>query len=321
MPPLKATDDLTSLGIAWKGGPQTWRTIPRTIVPVCSAQGVVKAGTETRFTLKPSHTLGAGTFGLVDAFWRIPPDSTPPRLVALKRPRHPAVDIFIEALIQWRIRKSLEEYGLAFCVPEVIDIIRDQRTGSIWFTMEAFSPSLLSDWIRRPDVSRHFGKVLLQLALLLEVLEVELLIDHRDLKVNNLLILDEPVEVSIDWNEQPITLHFPFRIILVDFGFTCEGGLMDVRAGDGLPPLDACPKLGRDLFQILVSLWSLRELRDQLETTWGAFIRACIEPYASWVDSKPSLDWMYTVTDKSEFTAPRCAPSLIITECMSRIER
>jgi hypothetical protein len=82
--------------------------------------------------------------------------------------------------------------------------------------MEAFSPSLLSDWIRRPHVSRHFGKVLLQLALLLEVLEVELLIDHRDLKVNNLLILDEPVEVAIEWHGEPMTLQFSFRIVLLN---------------------------------------------------------------------------------------------------------
>ena len=317
MPHAKAEEDLTSLGIAWKGTPQKWRTIPRDLVPLCSAHGVVK----DRFTLKPSHNLGIGAFGQVDAFWRITPDTIPPRLVALKRPKHPAVDIFIEALVQWRIHNALKAYGLAFCVPEVFDIIRDQRTDAIWFTMEAFSPSLLSDWIRRPHVSRHFGKVLLQLALFLEVLEVELLVDHRDLKVNNLLILDEPVEVAIECRGEPMTLQFSFRIVLVDFGFSCEGGIMDVRAGDGLPPLDACPKVGRDLFQILVSLWSLRDLRSHLEDAWGSLIRRCLGSYASWVDSKPTLDWMYTVTDESDFSAPLCAPSVIITECMSRIER
>jgi hypothetical protein len=60
--------------------------------------------------------------------------------------------------------------------------------------MESYDPVLLSTWCLHYITKGHtaiFGLVLLQIALILEVLENELQVDHRDLKVNNILVIDE----------------------------------------------------------------------------------------------------------------------------------
>ena len=44
--------------------------------------------------------------------------------------------------------------------------------------------------------------------------------------------------------------------MFLDFGYACAGGIIDIKANDGLPPIDLCPKEGRDIFQILVDLLS-----------------------------------------------------------------
>ena len=313
-PPLT----LASLGIPWTGDPSAWRTLDHSLLSSCSAQGQVSDASGLRFTLKYTRTLGSGTFGLVDEFSRQTPDGAS-TLIALKRPRHPGIDFLLEALVQWRLRAYLEDYGLGFCIPQVYDIFRDQRTNSVWFTMDVYEPCLLSAWILRPSSVPLFGSVLLQLALVLDVLETKFSFDHRDLKVNNILIVETPVTIQTTWRGGR-DLHFPFHIVLVDFGFSCQGGFVDIRAGEGLPPLDACPKVGRDLFQILVSLWSIHALREKVATAWGAWIRACLGIYITWIDTQTTLDWMYAVTDQRGFTAPRCAPSAVIAECMSRLE-
>lgn len=317
---LASLESLACLGIPWTGSPSEWRTIPPILLPVCSAQGQVSDASGIRFTLKFSRALGEGTFGKVDAFTRIQPDGAE-RQVALKRPKHPGIEFLLEALVQWRLRACLEDFSLGFCIPQVYDIFRDQRTTAVWFTMEAYEPCLLSAWILRPSSTPLFGTVLLQIALVLEVLEKEFLFDHRDLKVNNILIVERPVSIDIEWKGQKRTLHFPFHIVLVDFGFSCQGHFIDIRSGTGLPPLDPCPKVGRDFFQILVSLWSVRALRENVEGSWGAWIRACLGSYVTWIDRYSTIDWMYTVTDQGGFTAPRCAPSAVIGECMTRLER
>jgi hypothetical protein len=138
--------------------------------------------------------------------------------------------------------------------------------------------------------------------------------------VNNILVVESPVEIPILWKGAAITLKFPFHIVYVDFGYACAKGLIDVR--DGLPHMDLCPKDGRDIYQILVSLWRIKELRGLLNTRWGSWIRSKIDStipqsYLRLVESAIDLSWMYSVTDNTGFRAPLCTPAVIIGDCMS----
>ena len=273
---------------------------------------------------EPIKTLGSGTFGYVDAFFRKTPSNS--TVVAIKRPKFPQMKLLTEAKFQESLHNNLIPFGLEKCVPKVIDIFRYLQTGDIWFTMSAYEPNLLSEWCIR--VLKGDNKIilllLLQIALILEVFETELKIDHRDLKINNMIIVEEPYTIEITWNGVERVLVFPFYIVIVDFGFACSSHV-DVKR-DGLPPLDACPKEGRDLFQVLVSLWNIKNLREHLSPSIAKWI--CdritkivpIVPCIRLAESSRDLDWMYSLTDDKNFRAPLCAPRKIIQDCLAALE-
>jgi serine/threonine protein kinase len=314
---------LYSLGIPWKGSPKLWNTIPRNLLHSCTIQGnVIDTSGVVLYRLKPIGNIGNGTFGIIDSFSCI--NSTGEKIVAIKRPKHPSVDLFLEALFQWRTHLRMSKYELGFCIPEVYDIFKFKQTGDIWFSMREYKSNLLSTWCLKHLGKSHtiFGYLILQIALVLEVLQNILNIDHRDLKVNNILIVDSPIEINIVWKEKKQHLRFPFHIVFVDFGHACAKELVDVRRGDGLPPIDLCPKEGRDIFQILVSLWRIQDIRNILESKWGDWIRLRIEsaePHycLRLAEGAHDLNWMYSVTDNTKFRAPLCTPAAIIRECMS----
>lgn len=316
---------LTSLGIKWSG--THWKDIPFECLPLCTRGGEVHdTSGSLLYRLKPLGPLGKGTFAHVDKFEQALA-SGEVRHVALKRPREQKCNLLLEALFQWKLHQDLKPYGIQSCVPQVFSIFRFVDCKDAWFLMEAFDPQLLSHWclghIRSP---RLFADLLLQIALILEVFEEGLKIDHRDLKVNNILVLNEPVQIDIFWKSEARTLSFPFRIVFLDFGFACKGTELDVREGDGIPGLTGCPNPGRDFFQILVSLWRIERLRTMLEDSWGTFVRSCIHSarpnvqFDSLIYNSHDMNLLYLLTDNPIFSAPLCTPAKIIHHCMTLLD-
>ena len=165
---------------------------------MCNIRGVI-SDTSGNFIckLEPLKALGSGTFGNVDAFRRI---SLENRLtVAMKRPKFPEMKLLTEAKFQKKLHEDLIPFGLHGCVPKVIDIFRYLPTDDIWFTMEVFDPKLVSDWCVKmlPGNNKLLTLLLLQISLILEVFETELRIDHRDLKINNMIVVEEPLSLDI----------------------------------------------------------------------------------------------------------------------------
>jgi hypothetical protein len=318
---------LDSVGIKWRGKPNAWCTIPRHNLHQINRFGVIEdCSGASLFRLIPTGHLGAGTFGIVDEWTCIEVNSGKTKQVAMKRTRHPRLNLFYEALFQHRLHHALKPYKLEKLVPEVFHIFRMHGTDDICFMMNVFSPpQLLSDWCvetlpRQPKEA--FALLVLQLALVLEVFEKELRIDHRDLKINNLLIINEPITLEITTKGKTHTVNFPFHIVFLDFGFACIEKMLDCKGYEGLPPLDTCPKVGRDIFQVLASLWSFSTLRGVLEAWWGGWVRARLmnaqtgeqKGFVHLAESDSSIDWMYSTTDALDFQAPLCAPSKIIED-------
>ena len=273
------------------------------------------------FSLKPLGELGGGTFGSVDSFLCKYADSQT-KHVAIKRPKHPQIHLLKEALFQWKLHNDLKPYGLSFCIPKVHTIFTYKTTGDVWFSMNAYEPNLLSCWCMRnfKRDGEAFALLLLQIALILEIVEDMLKIDHRDLKVNNMLVIDEPKDIQVTIDGKDKTITFPFYIVFIDFGFACFSNVIDVKYGATVKGFDFCPKEGRDMFQILVSIWRIDSLRSILEDVWGSWIRSKIGIYAGLAESAKDLTWMYAVTDNKEFKAPLCSPSLIIKDCIRFLE-
>ncbi len=330
---FKKECSLRCLGISWKGFPTQWPTVPLSLLPVVNAKGEVYDSSGVKlFELKPLRELGRGQFGRVDAFWQIFPTGER-RLVAMKRPNAQNLDLKLEALFQWGLRKELEMYQVEFCIPQVYSLVRHFRCQEAWFLMEAFEPLLLHKWCEKTVAQnaafaarRSFPLLLLQIALILQLIENELDIDHRDLKVNNILIVEKPVSIKIFWKGEEKIFEFPFHVVFLDFGYACAGMHMDVREIDGIPTISPCPNPGRDIFQVLVSLWRIQGVRFALQRTWGSWIQKCLSevipflPFLKMIETRSDLDWMYTVTDDPTFSAPNCAPASIIHDCLTFLE-
>jgi len=320
-------ESLESLGIAWKGSPTQWSTLPLSLLPRCCIKGTIRSPQgEVLFSLRAKEAIGKGSYGQIDAFYKKFP-SGEETVVAVKRPRG-AGSILTEALIQWHLGKRLSSYGIPSCFPIVHDIFIYTPTQTIWFTMDIFSPLLFSQWCVKtiPSQPEVFPMIMVQLSVILEVFQKDAHIDHRDLKVNNMLIVEEDTQFPITWKGNAYTVTFPFRIIILDFGFACLNNTVDVK--DGLPRLDVCPKEGRDMFQLLVSLWNIPALRHCLESSWGEWIRRAIgsakgdgAAYIRLTEGKHPITWMYSVTQELGFTAPACTCSYILSKCMSLVSQ
>jgi serine/threonine protein kinase len=313
----------------FRESPRLWKTLTPAVLPKANVKGEIHDCSGNYIaTLRPVKSIGYGTFGILELFTRTTPSNT--QQVILKRPKEKGVKLTVEAFFQNYLYEQFEEFGLAHAVPRVYDIFYHKPFGEVMFTMDYIDGSLLSIWclenICKPGGVRLFVLLLLQIALVLEVLENEFHSDHRDLKVNNILVQDIPVALTINWRGAEKKVYFPFRVVFIDFGFACRGEEVDVRAIDDIPRLDPCPKTGRDIFQILANFWSMPSLRGKLNTLWGKWIveRLSItntpHPCVRLCETRNDLEWLAGVTDDREFCASLCAPARIIQDCMLALE-
>ena len=156
---------------------------------------------------------------------------------------------------------------------------------------------------------------LVQTAILLQRLEERLELDHRDLKADNLIISSRPS--AMKWKGKLI--DSPFSVHIVDFGFACMGnsGITQVDASDGtLPPLDPCPKEGRDLFHLIVSFYGISQVRTQLtqplDTLFSTWLTVSDKSCAGMAEKWRSSEWLYLITSQKKFSNPSCRPEAIL---------
>lgn len=194
------------------------------------------------------------------------------------------------------------------------------------------------DYIQGEHVSRWclkhiknpklFIQLLLQIALILYVFDTKLHLNHRDLKLNNILVEDKPTILKLTKGGIEHIIEFPFRVVIIDFGLMCVKGVIDLpvnKRDTNLPILDPCPKVGRDIFQILASLWNNLTLRGFLNKYYGNWVRErfysagkdCLHK----AENFKNLQWMYDKTYEENFKAPLCAPETIIDDCIAELEK
>ena len=106
-------------------------------------------------------------------------------------------------------------------------------------------------------------RIIAEIALQLREIQVNLRMNHRDVKVNNILIRDrQPEWLPVFQTFFPGLADFDkfnFNIVLIDYGFACvacgeghdEPEMSLLEAGSWFGPTDACFKSGRDFVQFL----------------------------------------------------------------------
>ena len=259
--------DASEIGLDWKGNLENLGSISQSKCAYSTADGYLKEHTgKTRCEFVIENTIVDNTFGKL--VWAKRHESK----YIIKRPisqEHTKQ----EAVIQWLCYTSLFKHGLGDHCPRILDIFTASK--GLWFSMEpiynapmldAYLKSLPFWGIPRVENDVAVFKILCQIATCCIVLNNTIGFNHRDLKPDNILIkIDAVKKHKLSWNgEYDITVESSPTAVLIDFGFAClgPGKTPWIQAGDGvLSPFDWCPKMGRDIFMLLVFLLWRKDVR------------------------------------------------------------
>lgn len=235
--------------------------------------------------------------------------------ICVKVPHNRNYSLCSEAILQWTASETLRQAGIEGAVPHVYDIF--QYAGETRFTMSYIKGKSSIDYIMESSKPQEvFIQILIQISLLLGYLEQEIHLDHRDLKADNIWIRNQPIQYEISLDGKKWKLSAPFQVVLLDFGFGCIGGSDGnaiISLSDGILPLvDPCPKEGRDIFQLIASLWSCPPLRALMDEPFKKEIEDLIsyrnKPYSSLAKQTLDTRWIYLLVSDSSFKHPPLHP-------------
>ncbi len=243
------------------------------------------------------------------------------QIAFLKQPRLAEMNLIQEGVLQFIAQKTAEKEGIGCCIPKVYDIFWRQQ--KVWFSMEYIPGISVLDFFQKSDnPDRDFYCLLTQICLSLLCLETQLGLDHRDLKLDNLLIKQQPCSMTVKIKEKTWQFTAPFTVVILDFGFACLGskelrGKPVINLGDGiLPPMDPCPKEGRDLFQLLVSFLRYegftKKISPQLHTQIDNWLSIGKKSYGPMARRWSTENWTYLVASQHDFAVPSCCPLHIL---------
>lgn len=283
---------------------------------------VTTSSGQLRCTLTATNRIGKGGHGILTEYIR---DT---KLVLLKTSRIEDSSLRTEAFIQWLAHKTLTNLHLYSRIPPVYDILTLPDDSEGFTMLEYTDAKLASRWLlETANFERDLYHILAQLAILLQILEDTLALDHRDLKADNLLILPQPSSLTYMCvnKKKRFTIQSPFTVAIVDFGFACLGEetkLTAVDAGEGtLPPLDPCPKDGRDLFHFIVSLYGVEEIRKKipihLTDVFTEWMKVNDKPCDGLARRWSHSEWIYLITSRKDFVHPACTPRAILEKIYS----
>jgi serine/threonine protein kinase len=238
-----------------------------------------------------------------------------------------------EAVIQWLVNKALSKNGLGGHCPRVYDVF--SLSSNLWFSMEpVYSAPILDTYLKSiPTWSKQSSengilliKILAQIAMACFVLEKTIGFNHRDLKPDNILVkLDSFKAHTLKWKDFDLYIAPSHTAIMVDFGFSClgPGKTPWLQAGDGiLPPLDPCPKVGRDIFMILVFLLWRKDVRDSLTEKHMEFFKSSLRLSTDRLNQMMNMnrnpsDWVYMLITERGFQCPALDPYVWLQSCAS----
>jgi len=276
-----------------------------------------------RCSLRYLNIVNQGGYGCIQ---RVQRDvSGESAIVACKRPTLECqqVNMAQEAFIQHVALIVVEQAGFLGAIPKVYDVYR--YGDECRFTMDYIDGrSSLDELYRATDPGTTFIQILAQVCFILLTLESKLHLDHRDMKMTNLWIRKKPVSYIFTDSCTGLAWHTaaPFQVVLLDFGFACLGsteGHALLNLGDGVfPDLDPCPKEGRDLFQCIVSLWSVDAVRDRLPADIQEEVAGWLTTYADLAKRFTGSSWSYAVTSDPKFRFSNLHPAAVLMRLARR---
>lgn len=322
--------DASEIGLDWRGSLDTLSSAPQSKCAFATPDNRLKEHTGTdRCDFILEETIADNTMGkLVWAKRRVNSDNYVDVLV-----KKPSIQQHTkqEAVIQWLCSRSLYQYNLGDHCPRVYDIFTMSKL--MWFSMApVYNAPILDAYM---NALPHWGlntiengeallKIVCQIAMCCVVLEKTIGFNHRDLKPDNILVKTDSVkEHRLHWISCDIVVASSPTAILIDFGFSClgPGRAPWIQAGSGvLPPLDPCPKVGRDIFMLLVFLIWRRDVRESLMPEHLEFIKSSLhltkERWSQMMSMRRNpIDWIYMLITEPDFQCPALDPLVWLRSC------
>lgn len=260
---------------------------------------------------EPTGRRMKGSYGCLKQCWRKSVDGARD-LVMIKTPRFsttPHDTFYKEALLQQFLYKALLKRGVQGIIPRVYDIFRCGDDSA--FSMEYIDGvDALTFCLRHETPETVWFSLLFQVAMILQRFREEFHFEHRDCKWTNLWVRTVPVEYT--W--AGYTYKAPFQVVFLDLGLACLGdgdrnALLNL--GDGYyHAKDACPKEGRDMYQLLSSFWSSPSFRSICSQTTKEWIVQALSPnVASILEKTGSYDLSYVLGREEEFVRAGLEPA------------
>lgn len=192
----------------------------------------------------------------------------------------------------------------------------------------------------KAENSRFFVEILAQVAYILHHLQSSLRLNHRDVKVNNILVRKrkEPIVLEL------AGMYFPtnYEVTLIDFGFACVGcpppkqPMTVFQAGSWFPMGELCCKVGRDIAQLLFCIhcyfpledYLLRDVaaavRQWMQIPWSGGIADALQgftkegrPRRAGATGQPEYHTgIYEFLRRVDVDPTMCSPTTIFRECL-----
>lgn len=193
-----------------------------------------------------------------------------------------------EATLHAIIYKVFETHGYSTVIPRLYEVFANAESpqptspiqiSEVIMNMELVEGATLFDILRthfngittQRETEEFLLDILIQLCVYLDLLQTDLRFNHRDLKINNILIRSHTRESKwsriITHSLMPEPWKCKSDVVIIDFGFSCiacDGPSKKplIQAGSWFSMRHDCMKKGRDLALFLYSLEAYYPLKS-----------------------------------------------------------
>jgi serine/threonine protein kinase len=266
----------------------------------------------------------------------------------------PAEDVLAhtsEALLHVLAWRAMQKTATPWAIPHPYEVFGERSTGlpgwkSMSLCMSYVRGRTLFSYMQKywsrntvAENTRAFLEILAQIAYILHHLQVTLRLNHRDVKINNILLRRRRDPIILEL--AGVKIQTQFEITLIDFGFACVGcpppasPLTAFQAGSWFPLGELCCKAGRDLAQLLFCIhcyYPFEEyltaevadaVRQWLQIPWSGGVADGLHgftregrPRRAGASGHPEYHTgIYEFLRRPEVDPSSCAPISIFREC------
>jgi len=210
-----------------------------------------------------------GLFDVIDAPHEVIVKRTVPPSGSTVLPEEDLTAHTSEALLHILAWQAMQHTVTPWAIPRPFEVFGDAGPASVGWRQMSLCMSYVHgrtlysfmqkfwDRSKKEANSRIFLEIMAQTAFILHQLQNRLRLNHRDVKVNNILIRKSAESAPILLEMEGTVFATTHELTLIDFGFACVGcpppssPTTVFQAGSWFPMGELCCKAGRDLAQLI----------------------------------------------------------------------